>query len=120
MSQDEPSQRIVTIRPRAVADIERHAEYLEENASPEVAWRFRSAVMEAVEQIGFMPGAGAHREVRNPALSGLRMWIIPGFRNHLIFYLTPEGRAEIIRVFHAAQDIKTLLEEEPGEQNGDV
>jgi plasmid stabilization system protein ParE len=76
--------------------------------------------MKAVEQIGFMPGAGAPREVRNPALSGLRMWIIPGFRNYLIFYLTPEGKPDIIRVFHAAQDIQSLLEEEAEEQNGDA
>ena len=49
------SVRPVTIRPRAIEDIEQCAAYLEEHAAPEVALRFRSAIMQAVAQIEAMP-----------------------------------------------------------------
>ena len=113
MSQDDnPPKRKVSIRPRAIADIEECATYLADNATQETSLRFRSAIMQAVEQIEFMPGAGSPRQVRNPRLSGLRMWIVPGFRNYLLFYLTPQGVAEIIRLFHGAQDVDSILESE--------
>jgi toxin ParE1/3/4 len=112
VSNEDNPERMVSIRPRAAADIARHAEYLEENATPNVALRFRAAIMSAVEQIGLMPGVGAPRETRNQLLSGLRMWVVPGFRNYLIFYLTPEKNIEIVRVLHGAQDIKSILEDE--------
>ncbi len=112
MSHDEPPLHTVHIRPRAVEDIERHADYLEANAEPDVAFRFRAAIMNAVDQIAFMPGAGAPREVQNPRLSGLRMWIVSEFRNYLIFYITPDGGIDILRVFHGAQDIRSILADE--------
>ncbi len=112
MSTDETSRHRVRIRPRAVEDIERHADYLEEHATPDVALRFRSAIMDVIDQIAEMPGIGSPREVNNPRLRGLRMWIVPDFRNYLLFYLTPQGSVEIVRVFHGAQDIKSLLEDE--------
>ncbi len=112
MSHAVPPKRIVTIRPRAVADIEIHADYLEGNATPDVTQRFRTAITDAVAQIGVMPGLGAPRAVSDPRLSGLRMWVIPSFRNYLLFYLTPKDGIEIVRVFHGAQDIAILLDEE--------
>jgi len=112
MNGERPSGRRVNLRPRAVTDIERHTVYLDENAIPDVAQRFRAAIMEAIERIGATPSAGSLREVRNSRLSGLRMRIVPGFRNYLLFYLTPEGVPEIIRLLHAAQDIAGILEEE--------
>lgn len=112
VSDDESRLARVQIRPRAVNDIERHAEYLEDNAPPDVALRFRIAIMDAIDQIAFMPTAGSPREAKNTLLRGLRMWVVPGFRNYLVFYLTPQDRIEIIRVFHGAQDIKNILDEE--------
>jgi len=110
--QDNTPEGQITIRPRAIADIERCADYLEANASPETVLRFRISIMKAVEQIAAMPGAGSPRHVSNPRLSGLRMWIIPGFKNYLLFYLTSSGSTEIIRLFHGAQDVNSILEVE--------
>jgi len=112
VTDDKEPPRPVTIRPRATNDIARYAEYLEENASSSVALRFRAAVMKAVDQIEAMPGAGAPRRTNNPRLAGLRMWIVPGFKNYLLFYLTPDGRADIVRLLHAARDVTTVLETE--------
>jgi plasmid stabilization system protein ParE len=59
MSRDELPARPVSIRPRAIADIERHADYLEENATADVALHFRSAIREAIEQAAEVLGAKA-------------------------------------------------------------
>ena len=112
MSDEQAIEKRVIIRPRAIADIDRHVDYLEENATAAVAFRFRSAVENAIAQIAFMPGTGAPRKVRNTLLSGLRMRIIPEFRNHLIFYITPDGAIEIVRVLDGAQDVSSILESE--------
>ena len=105
-------KRQANIRPRAIEDIEKCAKHLEINATPKVALRFRSSIMQAVEQIEGMPGAGSPRQVKNPRLSGLRMRIVPGFRSYLLFYITPQGGVEIIRLFHGAQDVNSILETE--------
>ena len=112
MRQDDTPKRHISIRPRAIEDIERCAGYLEETATPKVALRFRSAIVEAISQIEAMPGAGSPRKVDNRRLSGLRMWIVPRFQNYLLFYLTPSGGAEIVRLFHGAQDVNGILEGE--------
>jgi plasmid stabilization system protein ParE len=65
--------------------------------------------MTAIDKIAFMPNAGAPREVQNKLLPGLRMW---RFRNYLVFYITPEGVVDIVRVLHGAQDIGEILEDE--------
>jgi len=108
----EHRMRPVRIRRRAIGDIEQHAEYLGYHAPPDVAIRFRSAVLTAIDQIAFMPSAGSPVSVQNPRLRGLRMKVVPGFGNYLMFYLTPDGDVNIIRVFHGAQDTLTILEDE--------
>jgi len=64
---DEPaSPRTIIVRPKAVADIEHQAGYLEDNARPAVAARFRTSIMAAIDQLAFMPGIGSPREAINP------------------------------------------------------
>jgi toxin ParE1/3/4 len=104
--------RKVTIRPRAAGEIEDIAYYLDVKAGPEVAARFRTAVTSAIKKIRTMPGIGSPRYTTNPTLAGLRMVILPGFGNYLLFYLTPEGGVDIVRVLHGARDIDSLLSEE--------
>jgi toxin ParE1/3/4 len=45
-------------------------------------------------------------------LNGLRFWRLPGFGNHLIFYLTNEQCIEIVRVLHGARNIDAILRNE--------
>ena len=102
----------IGIRPRAVEDIERHASYLEENAAPDVASRFRRAIMDALDQIAFMPQAGAPRDVGNTRLTGLRMFVVRDFRKYLVFYVSPDGYVDIVRILHGTQDVMSILEDE--------
>ncbi len=81
MSNEDMPQPQIIVRARAATDIENCIDYLEENATPETAARFRAAIADALDQISFMPSAGSPRKVRNPRLPGLRMWVVPNFRN---------------------------------------
>lgn len=59
-----------------------------------------------------MPEIGAARDFGPGRLEGLRMWSIPDFPNHLIFYRVAESGVEIVRILHAARDIPGILEAE--------
>jgi toxin ParE1/3/4 len=104
------SGRIVT-RPSADQDLDDCFGYIAVD-SLESAQRFLKAAETAFDSLSQMPEMGSPREVRNPALVGLRSWPVPGFRNYLIFYLPIEDGIEVIRVLHGARDIPRLLEED--------
>jgi len=59
-----------------------------------------------------MPQMGTPRQFRNSRLIGLRMWRVPGFEKHLIFYRVTEGGIEVVRVLHGARDIQRILDDE--------
>jgi toxin ParE1/3/4 len=102
-----------TITDTADADLDDHFRYIAHD-SPAMAARFRSAVYDALIRLAEMPGLGSPREYGNPELAGLRMWHVPGFRNHLIFYRPIEGGIEVIRALHGARDLAAIFgESEP-------
>jgi plasmid stabilization system protein ParE len=61
---------------------------------PMLAFRFVDAVEASVEQLLRMPHMGAPRELRNPALKGLRVWPVKEFEEFLIFYVVEGGHRE--------------------------
>ncbi len=90
-------------RPQARIDLIEHATHIGED-SRLAADRFIESAENAFQKLLQFPHLGSPRELRDPDYSGLRMWPIPGFRNHLIFYRPTEDGVEIIRVLHAARD----------------
>lgn len=75
------------------------------------AHRFRLAAEQTFEALARTPGIGAPYETSNPRLAGLRCAQVGRFRNYVIFYRPiPEG-IDIIRVLHAARDIRAILED---------
>jgi len=101
------------IRPRARDDIIRQFRwYLVEQDTSEAAFRFVDAVEESVKQLVKMPHMGTPREIRNPALQGLRVWPIRGFDEFLIFYLVQGETLRVIRVLHGKRDIGRILKKE--------
>ena len=99
-------------RPAAIEDLVAQGEYYVEQGSPETAVRFLEAADAAFEQLARRPGIGAPRRYRKPQLSGLRMWPIPEFEKHLIFYRQTEDGIEVVRVLHGARDLKRLFEKD--------
>jgi toxin ParE1/3/4 len=58
------------------------------------------------------PGIGELYNVTNPRLEGLRCTQVRRFKKYLIFYRRISGGVDIIRVLHAARDIRDILEAE--------
>jgi len=60
---------------------------------------------------------GAPREIRNPALKGLRVWPVKNFEEFLIFYAVQGDTARVIRVLHGKRDIDRILKKEPADDD---
>ena len=104
------SRRFILRRP-ADEDLDGHFLFIAED-SVEAAVRFYEAARAAFERLVEMPEIGALRPYLNPKLLGLRMWPIPDFPNHLVFYCRIEEGIEIVRVLHAKRDVEGVLESE--------
>ena len=77
--------------------------------------RFLQATETAYEALAEMPGMGALRDYNNPRYAGMRMWPVPGFTKHLIFYQIRDVEIEILRVLHGAQDLAKIFAPEAEE-----
>ena len=101
------------IRPRAHDDILRQFRwYLVEQDAPDAAFRFVDAVEASVERLLRMPNIGAPRELRDPALNGLRVWPVKDFEEFLIFYVVEGDTVRVIRILHGKRDIDRILKKE--------
>jgi toxin ParE1/3/4 len=102
----------VLIRPRAAADLAETYDYLAARNAP-AANRFADAAKTAFDRLAEVPGMGAVRRTRNPALRGLRSWPVGGSRNYIVFYIPMLGGGiDVIRVYHGARNLGRLLDEE--------
>jgi toxin ParE1/3/4 len=99
------------IRPRAIWDIDDHAEHLARFASDAVAERFHRAVEEAITHITAMPEAGSPWESENGSLLSLRFRPLHRFKNHVLFYRLADDTVEIVRLLHSSQNLEKYLEE---------
>lgn len=95
--------------PSADADIVRQCGLYVEQGVPDVVRRFRQSVQSSVEATLLRPQAGAAKQVRNPALAGLRAWPVKGFDEMLVYCLTRRDVLMIIRVLHDKRDIGAIL-----------
>lgn len=93
---------------RARRDVIDHAVYIGEH-NPDAAVRFLDAMEKAFQRIASYPSIGAARPFRLPELSEMRLWPLPDFPNHLIFYRRQGDEVVIVRVLHASQDIEAVL-----------
>lgn len=78
--------------------------------SEELASRFYAAVEDACKQLAESPMLGGTVGLGSDGLSNIRVWAIPGFPNHLIFYRQLDDGIEVVRLLHGARDWRTILE----------
>ena len=97
------------IRPKASRELEKILVYFIENASVEVARRFRQAATETFQELARFPHIGAPRKVRKAEFTGVRMWKVKSFDSYLIFYFPRKDGVSIERVIHAKQDYQRVL-----------
>ncbi len=100
--------RIITIHDEARYDVIEIAYYIAED-SLEASDRFVEAVDSAYVRLAEMPGIGVIRDFGNQTLKGMRMWPVPGFPKHLIFYRTTDSELRVIRVLHGARDMESVF-----------
>jgi plasmid stabilization system protein ParE len=99
-------------RPAAQTEIIDQADYLAEHASEAIAYRFLAAVDDTVNSLLDMPGIGALWGSEHPRLHDIRRKPVKGFPNHLVFYRATDDLVEVLHLYHAAQNIEQLLEED--------
>jgi len=102
----------VLARPRADAEIDALADYIAAD-SQDTAARFLDAVQKAFNLIGEQPGIGSKRYAHLPLWEDLRLWRVPGFERHLIFYIERPDHIDVLRVLHGARDIPAALTDDP-------
>ncbi len=101
----------IGIRPRARLDIVDLAAYIaKDNAA--AAERFLDACEATFEFLAGSPQIGEVYPTKNRRLSGLRIFPVRGFSNHLAFYLERSNGIEIVRVVHGARDLDAALQDE--------
>ena len=82
-----------------------------QQAGVRIAKKFVSTTQAAVLNLLEFPGSGAPQGPRSLRLQGVRMWIVPGFTEYLIYYRATSEGIEILRLLHAARDRRRLLHE---------
>jgi toxin ParE1/3/4 len=101
------------IRPRARDDIIRQFRwYLVNQDAADAAYRFLDALEESIQQLSSMPQIGAPRTLNNRDLEGLRAWLVKGFEEIYIFYLTEGETVRVIRVLRGRRDLERILKQE--------
>jgi toxin ParE1/3/4 len=96
-------------RPRVYRDITEQARFIADD-SPAAAELFIASLEQAFAMLADLPGMGASRTY----IPDLRMWRVPGFEKHLIFYRPLDDGIEIIRVLHGARDLAGLFDDDRG------
>jgi toxin ParE1/3/4 len=72
--------------------------------NPEAARRVRNTILDIADLLAANPELG--RKIRNasPRHAQIRWFVVPKFRNYLIFYQPFQNTVMVVRVLHAAQD----------------
>jgi len=74
--------------------------------------RFYQALDKTVDMLVSSPNIGERCRFRSPKTKGMRMWLVDGFSNYLIFYRVQDDMLQILRVVHGARDYATMFNEE--------
>jgi len=75
--------------------------------NPKAAHDFFNATRRTFRLLARHPGLG---RLRSFSQAGIRSFVIPRFRNYLIFYLPRHDEVQILAVLHGARDIGTVME----------
>ena len=104
----------IEIYPRAEADIiHQFRYYLVDQDSPTVAFRFRDAVQESIEQLKPHPRMGT---LFQGSIYGLRSWPVRGFEAIRIYYFEMPGRMRVVRILHSKRNIGRILKQEKAKE----
>jgi plasmid stabilization system protein ParE len=91
------------LSPKAERDLEEHCRKIAAD-NPDAAERVRLTILNTADLLARNPGLGC--VIRNvaPRHRMIRWFVVPRFRNYLVFYKPFEDTVVVVRILHAAQD----------------
>ena len=101
-------QRKIQRSQKALHDLEDLVDFLR-GRSVEVAQRFVEASDKTFRFLSENREVGQQCRFADPRLSGMRVWQIQGFRNHLVYFRPTDDGIEIIRLLHGARDMEAIF-----------
>ena len=89
--------------PKAERDLDDIVRFISAD-NPDTAQRVRATILDVADLLAQNPELG--RTIRNtaPRHAQIRWFVVPKFRNYLIFYQPFQETVMVVRVLHAAQD----------------
>jgi plasmid stabilization system protein ParE len=104
------------ILPAAEVDLSEIGNYFDGHSESFVesslSQRFYARFWETAQMLCTSPNLGERCQFRNPLTKGMRMWLVSGFSNYLIFYRQQGNMLQILRVIHGARDYVAIFNNE--------
>jgi toxin ParE1/3/4 len=101
------------ILPAAENDLSEIGDYFDESSETlTLSRRFYERFWETAQMLCNSPNLGERCQFRNPETKGMRIWLVSGFSNYLIFYRPQGDVLQILRVIHGARDYATIFNNE--------
>ena len=103
-----------SVKPKADHDLDEYADYLAEQASFEVAFRFLDSARSTLELLAEQPNIGWSSRLRLNSLRSLRVFRVNGFEKMLILYRPLTDRIDVLRVVHGSRNLQALFRRRDG------
>ena len=95
----------VEYRPAARRDLFQISEYLNREASLELADRFLMALEHTIQQIAGFPYTGSLFPARSMRALEIRRWPVKEFPRYLVYYAVSPRKVTLLRILHSARDL---------------
>jgi len=89
--------------PKAIRDLDEHCGYIGGD-HPEAAERVRRTILNTADLLAQHRELGRRIRKAGPRHAQIRWFVVPKFRNYLIFYQPFQQTIIVVRILHAAQD----------------
>jgi toxin ParE1/3/4 len=99
---------IVTRKPEVRRDLVEQADVIA-RGSINAAIRFLDAADATFDFLAANREIGQLCDFTHPETTGLRVWPMRGFPNHLVFYRPTGEGVDIVRVLHGARDLDSIF-----------
>jgi toxin ParE1/3/4 len=98
--------------PRAESDLNSICDYISADR-PESASRVRESILKTADLLAQHQLLGRRIRGAGPRHKQIRWFVVPSFRNYLIFYQPFEQTVVVVRVLHASQDWMRIFRNDP-------
>lgn len=104
----------LSIRPSAIADMDREAFRIAEYSGEDAGMRFYDACDATFIRLVTYPDIGKLCQFDHPKLQDIRSWQVKEFNEYLVFYRSLPNQVDILMVIHGSRDIETIFVEQFG------